>query len=69
MICPNTLVASITGIAVALSEGHSSDDIALMGAAFSQLGDTLTTISIAKERCEKEEKDKISENCSSKHKK
>jgi len=46
MICPNTLAASITAAAIALSEGKSSEDINLLGAIFTQLGDTLDTISI-----------------------
>lgn len=49
MVCPNTLVTSITAAAIALSEGRSSDEISLLGAAFTQLGDTLSTISTQKD--------------------
>ena len=48
MTCPNTLVAAVTAAAIALSEGRSADELSLLGALFTQLGDTLTTISIQK---------------------
>ena len=40
-----TLVAAITAAAVSIAEGKCSKDIAILGCAFTQLGDTLTTIS------------------------
>ena len=48
MICPEGLAASVTAVAAALSQGRSADELGLLGALFTQLGDTLTTISLAK---------------------
>lgn len=48
MICPNTLVASVTAAAVVLAEGKTPDEISLLGSVFTQLGDTLTTLSTQK---------------------
>ena len=56
MACANDLVLSITALAVALADGKTPDDLALMGAAFTQLGDTLTTISTQRALCEQNEK-------------
>jgi len=44
MICASELVVFVTGVAVALAQDRSDDELALMGAVFTQLGDTLTTI-------------------------
>ncbi len=52
-MCPNQLTASITAVAAILSEGRTVDQISLMAAVFTQLGDTLDTIAIQKELCEK----------------
>jgi len=38
------LVTTITAIACTISNCYSDEEIALMAAAFTQLGDTLTTI-------------------------
>lgn len=46
------LVTAITAAAVALSEGKSAEELAWMGAVFTQLGDTLSTISAQKSLCE-----------------
>ena len=40
-----TLVTAITAAAVSIAEDKCSRDIAILGCAFAQLGDTLTTIS------------------------
>ena len=42
------IAVSVTAAAVALSHGLSADETALLGAVFTQLGDTLTTISVVK---------------------
>ena len=47
-MCPNTLAAGITAIAAAIAE------IALIGAALTQLGDTLATIAAQKNFCGKQ---------------
>lgn len=41
------LALSVTAAAIALSKGLNADETALMGAVFTQLGDTLTTMSAA----------------------
>ena len=56
MCCPNALIASVTAAAALLAEGRESDEIALLGAVFTQLGDTLVTIAATKDRCETIEK-------------
>ena len=50
MICPNTLAASITAVAIALADGRSDDEINVLGAAFTQLGDTLTLMGVQRDR-------------------
>lgn len=52
MLCPESLAVSISAAAVALSKGKNSDEIGLLGAIFSQLGDTLSTISAQKDYIE-----------------
>lgn len=46
------LTAAITAIANALACGKSAEEIALLGTVFTQLGDTLQTISAQKNLCE-----------------
>lgn len=58
MLSPNTTVVSITAAAIALAEGKSPDEIAVLGAVFTQLGDTLTTISTQKSAVEAKSKKK-----------
>ncbi|MCL1807974.1 MAG: hypothetical protein FWG31_09775 [Oscillospiraceae bacterium] len=41
------IALSVTAAAIALSNGLEPDETALLGSVFTQLGDTLTTISIA----------------------
>ena len=43
-INPIEFISAITAIAAAISKSCTSDEIALWGAAFTQLGDTLVTI-------------------------
>ncbi len=43
------LIYLISSMANILSQGKNADEIALMGAFFSQLGDTLSTIAACKE--------------------
>lgn len=56
-MCPNSLAAAVTALAAAMAEGRCADEISLLGAVFAQLGDTLTTMAIQKELCEKCRKD------------
>jgi len=45
----NLTVTSITALAIAIAEGKDADEIGLLGAIFTQIGDTLTTISVQKQ--------------------
>lgn len=51
-MCPNQLVFAVTAIAAAVSENRTSDEIAELGLIFTQLGDTLATISFQQALCE-----------------
>jgi len=60
MFCPSSLVAGITALAIAIAENKSSEEIDVLGAIFTQLGDTLTTISAQRSfigsKCQSEDK-------------
>ena len=59
IMTPCELTASITAIANALASKLSINELNLLGAVFSQLGDTLTTIATQRSICESnKEKDK-----------
>ena len=45
------LVLSISALACCIAEGRSPEDLALLSAVFSQLGDTLDTLSAQKALC------------------
>ena len=47
---PEEISMAITVAAISISRKIRSEDCALLGAAFTQLGDTLATISVVKER-------------------
>ena len=51
----NQTIAAITALAAAIAEGRRADEIALIGVAFTQLGDTLATIAAQKAFCESAE--------------
>lgn len=51
-MCPKELVAGITALAVTITEGRSADENALLGTIFTQIGDTITTISVQQAACE-----------------
>ena len=46
------LTASLTAIANTLACGLTTEEISLLGAVFTQLGDTLTLLALHKEVCE-----------------
>lgn len=50
-MCPNQLTAAITAAAAVLAENRSAEEIALLAAVFTQLGDTLTTIAAQQAIC------------------
>ena len=53
LVCGNgsCTAAAVTAAAVALSQGRSNEEISLLGAIFTQLGDTLITIAAANNSC------------------
>lgn len=51
------LVTFISSVACAISKSCDPDEIPLLAAVFTQLGDTLTTISVQDEICSKSTKD------------
>ena len=51
-MCPQSLVASVTALAAIIEEGRSDDELALLAAVFTQLGDTLATLAAARQRQE-----------------
>ena len=48
------LVSYITALACAISKNFSNDELTVVGAAFTQLGDTLTTIAVQNQLCDKD---------------
>lgn len=52
MCYPENLAVSVNAIGVALAQGKTADELALMSAVFTQLADTLTTIGVARGICE-----------------
>lgn len=52
-MCPNQLVTAITAAAIALAEGKSAEEISVLAAVLTQLGDTLATLAAQKSICEK----------------
>ena len=51
---PLTLTTAINTLAVALAGNLDDDDLALAAAVLTQLGDTLATIAVQRERCREE---------------
>ena len=52
MLSPAQLVTWVNVTAVQMAQGKSADELALLGGVFTQLGDTLTTMSIRKSAVE-----------------
>lgn len=50
-MCPNDLAFSVTALAAAIAEGKSAEELALLASILTQLGDTLTTLSLQSEIC------------------
>lgn len=57
MVCPEGLAVSVSALAATLSKGKSADELSLLGAVFTQLGDTLATIAAVKSLAESSEKE------------
>lgn len=53
MVHQEGAVMGITALALALAEGKSSEEVTLLGAAFTQLGDTLGTIAALRDKQKK----------------
>lgn len=51
-MCPTSLAAGVTALAAAMAEGRSGDELSLLAAVFTQLGDTLATIAVQKTLCD-----------------
>lgn len=47
------LVTFVSSAACAIAKCHTSEELALIGAIFSQLGDTITVIALHEETCNK----------------
>lgn len=45
------LVTTISAIACAIAKEKNTDELAMLGAVFTQLGDTLTTIAVHNDNC------------------
>jgi len=52
-----TFVTFISTLACSIAKNRSNDEIELLGAVFSQLGDTLATIATHKEFCTNQKSD------------
>ena len=52
MLSPEEITIAITAAAISISKQLSAGDSALLGAVFTQLGDTLATIAVVRERLE-----------------
>lgn len=50
------ITASVTAIANIIAQKLNDDEIALLGAIFTQLGDTLETITAQRELCQNQKK-------------
>lgn len=52
MACPNTLLVSITAAAALIADGLDDEELTLLSAVLTQLGDSLATLAAAKGLCE-----------------
>lgn len=57
------LTASVTALANTLACGLSAGELTLLGAVFTMLGDTLTTIAAQRALCESTGKDGVRSGC------
>ncbi|MBP0965542.1 MAG: hypothetical protein J5999_09680 [Oscillospiraceae bacterium] len=56
MICGESVAAGITALAAAIAQNRSAEEIGVLGVLFTQLGDTLESISVFRakqEQCAK----------------
>lgn len=64
MICGESVAAGITALAAAISQGRSAEEIGVLGVLFTQLGDTLETISVFRakqEQCDEKCREKTAD--------
>lgn len=61
-MCPEELAIFVSGLAVAISKGKSNEELTVLSAVFTQLGDTLATIVAQRELCEARNKNNNNEN-------
>lgn len=52
VVCPESLVASISAVAVAIAKGKKPQELGLWAVILTQLADSLATIAAARELCE-----------------
>ncbi|MCL2069157.1 MAG: hypothetical protein FWH00_04580 [Oscillospiraceae bacterium] len=50
MLEPEEIAVSVTATAIAMAKNLQPDDILLLSSVFMQLGDTLTTIAVARSK-------------------
>lgn len=50
-MCPQGFLYTVTALASAIAENHTDEEIALLSALFTQLGDTLSTIAAKNAIC------------------
>lgn len=50
-MCPQGFLYTITALASAIAENYTDEETALLGAIFSQLGDTLSTVAAKNAMC------------------
>lgn len=51
-MCSKEFIFAVTALAAAIAENRTDDEIALLGALFTQLGDTLSTITAKDAICQ-----------------
>lgn len=50
-MCPSEFVFAVTALAATIAENRTDEEIAILSAVFSQLGDTLATMAVKREQC------------------
>ncbi len=52
MLCPEELAAVATAAAIGLAKGRSTEEIGILAAVFTQIGDVLATIAVQQQAIE-----------------
>ena len=48
MLCPESMPAAVAAMAAAIAQGRSDEELGLLAAIFTQLGDSLASILVAR---------------------